>query len=1009
MLKRRSTIHPSPQSYPAYSHKNFFAATDGLFIKPSIIPATNPFRISSSSSSSSSSSRGDLIKSALEKQQHQYYQQLPPKYPPKQQKHKRHLNTATAGSGATINTTNPFLYQPIAYSANSKINSDSVGSLDIWDNTNGAFDEDVHSSDAAAIQDKREGSLGGTHRLSSDVFKSPFGRHLHHRATCASSGLKRAVTVGDDQQNDFTYLEQEEEILRSSFTALDQQPLLQTQQRHGSQEAMDDGPDVILKTSRYDPDELEHLQSHSYSDPYLESHDTKRAYHGGSGNYDQGRSLNLFLTSEYDSELTAFTNARPEKPKPKEEGEYGLERYQEELYSHETPQPTAKTCERSNAQSSYSVRRYHSDFSDWSIEDCPRLLAFQKKQQEEQDARLLRQSDLSSSQMPMIRSRTDTVLDRYQDQNIGNSALLQGRRYAPACRRPHNALPPPAPSSFANRQRRNTVVMTRNTIRQTSESRPLYDNTHQQEQQPISRAQSLYQCSRRNISRDEHELDEKHDENQDDHSAAVGDDSRLQPSSYRASKDVSAPPHRSQESLSATSLAVAPDYRFDRSTSTRPCAQRNNIVRREPQSYAHDFMNNNDRLMPSSRPWSSTNSNSSSNSSSRSPLYQATFPHEREEYQEPELVAHHDIKVAQMRPYGQEEDDEELEEHQEHQDGKYGDEDALQSYGPYNRDVHQCSDGNEKGVDSQDSVHEFGVQLDHGNETCRGDDENDDRYRYNSADRQQPVQDDDDDDDDDNDDEMITTSSHHPLQGQAATKTNKSFTGRLWRSDTSIQGRPRELLTRKATLAKAKFYKLIKQSQHSRDRSSSSSSSSAGYKTLENHSRHLRQSSDTYLKQEMEDNEEGIDGHGLGDRSDISLQHDLQDDDLSRSETSIYSVTSSLRARVRLNSRDKTVLRQVKCRLSTVTRTMISKANKAANNMILEANRAANTVAMSSVLRDPSKQGTSRHPFGTRMARPDQDQVVPAVPARLMASYQELCDEHYHGQEGDYNAVDFRQ
>ncbi|KAF9996770.1 hypothetical protein BGZ80_009748 [Entomortierella chlamydospora] len=55
--------------------------------------------------------------------------------------------------------------------------------------------------------------------------------------------------------------------------------------------------------------------------------------------------------------------------------------------------------------------------------------------------------------------------------------------------------------------------------------------------------------------------------------------------------------------------------------------------------------------------------------------------------------------------------------------------------------------------------------------------------------------------------------------------------------------------------------------------------------------------------------------------------------DPSRSVSSVYSVTSSLRAKMPLTPKTKTVLRQVKRRINTAARTVMSEASKAANDV----------------------------------------------------------------------------
>ncbi|KAF9354300.1 hypothetical protein BGX34_011111, partial [Mortierella sp. NVP85] len=130
----------------------------------------------------------------------------------------------------------------------------------------------------------------------------------------------------------------------------------------------------------------------------------------------------------------------------------------------------------------------------------------------------------------------------------------------------------------------------------------------------------------------------------------------------------------------------------------------------------------------------------------------------------------------------------------------------------------------------------------------------------------------------------------------------------------STLNRSRDLIVRRATLAKTKFYKLLKQpSQYP-------------------HGRHQHHHHHHY-------------GVNEEDRPDLcSDPYPDEKDDPSRSESSMYSVMSSLRARTRLNSKTKMVLRQVKRRLSSAAKSVMSEVNKAASNVshaISEANKAA--------------------------------------------------------------------
>ncbi|KAG0312117.1 hypothetical protein BGZ99_009712 [Dissophora globulifera] len=233
-----------------------------------------------------------------------------------------------------------------------------------------------------------------------------------------------------------------------------------------------------------------------------------------------------------------------------------------------------------------------------------------------------------------------------------------------------------------------------------------------------------------------------------------------------------------------------------------------------------------------------------------------------------------------------------------------GDSQKMRPYGQ--EDAHDDDDEVELGGEGEDhcsyaediakveSDDDYGLQAYQDNTVFYSDD-NDIRHYYNSMDWQ----------------ETDTTQDDVRCPSTTATALNRS----------------RELLTRRATVAKAKFYRLLRQNQH--------------------HSQSQSRGS----------------GRDQADRPDVHSEENVNDEvdeyeDPSRSESSVYSVTSSLRERMRLNTKTKTVLRQVKRRLSAAAKTVISEASKAANNIMPEASKANNN--LNPVLRsNPKRRGPS--------------------------------------------------
>ncbi|KAF8933024.1 hypothetical protein BGZ58_006633 [Dissophora ornata] len=715
-----------------------------------------------------------------------------------------------------IVTTNPFLNDPTTYSTDSPSNGGHPGRWVEYEGNKKAivsdFGDDTMQGYERPQNHKRQNREGRSRRLSLNLFKAPFGWHRRRRATCASD-LKRMTMIDQDIPTD-------EEISGNTFK------FTNSKEQYPQNIEEQNDADVILKSSRYSVEEYnENEEDHNEEG---QNHQLTQQHAN-----QQRESFNPFFSSESASEHPNLEASHYEESTPEYE--------QHELDKRDFRQSWAAPDTVEIVDTTSTARRRHSVFSDWSIEDCPRLMAFQKKQleeeeEEERDRQRLEQEDeewqrFAGSKMSITRSTTDTVLDhQYQDKDI-----RQHRRHTSAFCRPHNDASPHAPSPpIVDRPRRSSVVVGRNIIRQPQSTPPHSLRTGFRPRNSVTKAEphSPYHYNDQGVEHDA--------------------DSEAPHDAFEENRD------------SYTAASVHP---FDRPWRPRSSA------RRESQSYAQDFMKDGELWVP--RPWTTSSSSSSPTAS----LYRKSFPHEREDqeltaynsgseedssydrvshHSRPEST-YHDMKQVQMRPYGQEDDDSENE--------------VLDSEAD---DVDEY-DG---GATGQESVYDFGSQSDE--TTPFQADDHDIRYYYNSMDWQ----------------ETEEQQDTHP----SSTPFNRS----------------RDLLTKRASLAKAKFYKLLKQHpQQVRERD------------LE----------DPHLHQD--------DDHESGHDHDYSQEDYIEVDDPSRSENSVYSVTSSLRARMRLNTKTKTVLRQVKRHISAAARTVVSGATKAANNVLQEASKANNNLTRS--------------------------------------------------------------
>ncbi|KAG0270898.1 hypothetical protein BGZ95_001380, partial [Linnemannia exigua] len=209
--------------------------------------------------------------------------------------------------------------------------------------------------------------------MSLDVFKVPFALNKTRRATCAASDLKRMLTIKTSSV-----------LVRRQQKKEDQggNDLSGTVGSHDN-----GGVDEILKTSRYHPDEQfvddhvhEQQQQQQFQDIQerysLDDNEDSYQYqhHGPQGPYTpfvqhHQHNNNSRAGHGHNMGIHPFDSV----PAQQEADPY----IQQPLFQATDRPPMEQ-------KAANLTRRRYSVFSDWSIEDCPRLLAMQQLQQQEQ-------------------------------------------------------------------------------------------------------------------------------------------------------------------------------------------------------------------------------------------------------------------------------------------------------------------------------------------------------------------------------------------------------------------------------------------------------------------------------------------------------------------------------------------------------------------------------------------------------------------------------------------------
>ncbi|KAG0372564.1 hypothetical protein BGX24_000088 [Mortierella sp. AD032] len=286
-------------------------------------------------------------------------------------------------SANTTKNTNPFHYEPIPYNPFSSKDGAILDNQQeqgkeyrrpSHDQRNIHFNQqELKQQQAFEPQTNDIPKEFHKRRMSLDVFKVPFTLNKSRRATCAASDLKRMLTIKTSSV-----------LVRRQQKKEDQgeNDLSGTVGGHDN-----DGADEILKTSRYHPGEQfvdEHVHEQQQQQQFQ---DTQERYtledNGASYQYQHHDTQGCY--NPFAQHHQHNNNNRAEHgdnkgihpfdsvPAQQEDDQY----LQQPLFQA-TNQPPAEQNAANRTCRRYSV------FSDWSIEDCPRLLAMQQRQQQEQ-------------------------------------------------------------------------------------------------------------------------------------------------------------------------------------------------------------------------------------------------------------------------------------------------------------------------------------------------------------------------------------------------------------------------------------------------------------------------------------------------------------------------------------------------------------------------------------------------------------------------------------------------
>jgi hypothetical protein len=369
MLKRRNTIHPGQQLYtkpihPLDRHRHHSPATS----TPSS-SSTNPFL---------SSSLDDLSTLIPKHSQYRYHQQQQP-----------------LSADITNNSKpNPFLYDTRAYNPFSSQDATPVDHCHQQQQQQAyryPFREQHDDSHLDPTQQQSQPNTTNNNqakdlhkrRMSLDVFKVPFNLNKGRRATCAASDLKRMLTIKTS-----TALSKRQQKKVEDYVGGDSDVSELNRAQHDGGDA-----DEILKTSKYLPDEQvvdyqgEDDGGQQYQD-VQEGHAAIEDKDGYQDRHQQGRHQNKHDAVEEES-YNPFVQHHNNRTGQGQEGMTlhpfdSAPEQNDAGQNHQHFQATSRPSDTDGQNPTSLTRRRYSVFSDWSIEDCPRLLAMQQRQQQQQ-------------------------------------------------------------------------------------------------------------------------------------------------------------------------------------------------------------------------------------------------------------------------------------------------------------------------------------------------------------------------------------------------------------------------------------------------------------------------------------------------------------------------------------------------------------------------------------------------------------------------------------------------
>ncbi|KAF8929542.1 hypothetical protein BGZ47_001004 [Haplosporangium gracile] len=210
--------------------------------------------------------------------------------------------------------------------------------------------------------------------MSLDVFKVHFNLNKNRRTTCTASDLKRMLTI-------------------KTSSGLARRQWKKVEDHSGSDNNRANNhvgsADEILKSSRYHPDEqvVDYQRDNDgqqYQDAVEEGHAME-----GENNYryqhqQEYQQHNGYMVDESYNPFVQLPNNRAGHDQDLGVHPFDSAPEQKAEPYHQSFQTTDRPSNTDEKKSTDLTRRRNNVFSDWPIENCPRLLAMQQRQQQQQ-------------------------------------------------------------------------------------------------------------------------------------------------------------------------------------------------------------------------------------------------------------------------------------------------------------------------------------------------------------------------------------------------------------------------------------------------------------------------------------------------------------------------------------------------------------------------------------------------------------------------------------------------